>query len=231
MTLFERIKKIFNKKTKDVSPSAYFNEVKDKKNIVTDKSLDEYYNNCLKLITKYESTGQKKALEKLIHLTSCVEKERVVIKSGVDTFVYRDDVFEYIEDVANNVVKIIEMENYSRDIPDDVIEKYNQTKALFDKFYILFTDYNGKEERRVVAEEREKDPILFGVFVKEINGNNYLNDRMYVIGDWEDEYCDLTLEKMVSEYKDAKGKDIDNAVQIPIDLENLIAKLAGENNG
>lgn len=230
MTLIERIKKIFNKKTKEVSPSVYFNEIKDKKNIVTDKSLDEYYNNCLKLITKYESTGQKKALEKLIHLTSCVEKERVVIKSGVNTFVYRDDVFEYIEDVANDVVKIIEMENYSRDIPDDVIEKYNQTKTLFDKFYVLFTDYTGNSERKAQAEKREKDPILFGVFVEKINGNNYLNDRMYVIGDWEDEYCDLTLEKMVNEYKDTKGKNIENEVKIPVDLESLITKITSKEN-
>ncbi|WP_239740325.1 hypothetical protein [Mammaliicoccus sp. P-M59] len=231
MKLIEKVKKLFNKNNKEMSPSAYFNEVKNKKNVVTDTSLDEYYNNCLRLITKYESTGQKKALEKLIHLTSCVEKERIVIKSGVDTFVYRDDVFEYIEDVANDVVKIIEMENYSRDIPDDVIEKYNQTKGLFDKFYVLFTDYTGNSERKVQAEKREKDPILFGVFVEKINGNNYLNDRMYVIGDWEDEYCDLTLEKMVNEYKDSKGKDIGNEIKIPDDLEGLINKIASKENG
>ncbi|WP_323709430.1 hypothetical protein [Mammaliicoccus sciuri] len=231
MKIIEKVKKIFNKNNKEMSPSAYFNEVKNKKNVVTDTSLDEYYNNCLRLITKYESTGQKKALEKLIHLTSCVEKERIVIKSGVDTFVYRDDVFEYIEDVANDVVKIIEMENYSRDIPDDVIEKYNQTKGLFDKFYVLFTDYTGNSERKVQAEKREKDPILFGVFVEKIHGNNYLNDRMYVIGDWEDEYCDLTLEKMVSEYKDSKGKDIGNEIKIPDDLEGLINKIASKENG
>lgn len=231
MKIIEKIKRIFNKNNKEMSPSAYFNEVKNKKNVVTDTSLDEYYNNCLRLITKYESTGQQKALEKLIHLTSCVEKERIVIKSGVDTFVYRDDVFEYIEDVANDVVKIIEMENYSRDIPDDVIEKYNQTKGLFDKFYVLFTDYTGNSERKVQAEKREKDPILFGVFVEKINGNNYLNDRMYVIGDWEDEYCDLTLEKMVNEYKDSKGKDIGNEIKIPDDLESLINKIASKENG
>ncbi|UXU70177.1 hypothetical protein [Mammaliicoccus sciuri] len=231
MKIIEKFKKIFNKNDKEMSPSAYFNEVKNKKNVVTDTSLDEYYNNCLRLITKYENTGQKKALEKLIHLTSCVEKERIVIKSGVDTFVYRDDVFEYIEDVANDVVKIIEMENYSRDIPDDVIEKYNQTKGLFDKFYVLFTDYTGNSERKVQAEKREKDPILFGVFVEKINGNNYLNDRMYVIGDWEDEYCDLTLEKMVNEYKDSKGKDIGNEIKIPDDLESLINKIASKENG
>lgn len=231
MKIIEKVKKVFNKNNKEMSPSAYFNEVKNKKNVVTDTSLDEYYNNCLRLITKYESTGQKKALEKLIHLTSCVEKERIVIKSGVDTFVYRDDVFEYIEDVANDVVKIIEMENYSRDIPDDVIEKYNQTKGLFDKFYVLFTDYTGNSERKVQAEKREKDPILFGVFVEKINGNKYLNDRMYVIGDWEDEYCDLTLEKMVNEYKDNKGKDIGNEIKIPDDLEGLINKIASKENG
>lgn len=220
------IKKFFKKDEKmNISPSQYFEEIKGKKNTVTDESLSEYYDNCLVLISKYESTGQTKALEKLLHLTSCVERERIVVQSGVDTFVYRDDVFEYIEDVSKNVIKVIEMENYSRDIPDDVLKNYFKVQTLFDKFYVVYTDYTGNEERKTNAEKRDKDPILFGVFTKTINGTSYLNDRMYVIGDWEDEYCDLTLEKMVTEYEEDKGTNIEQKVKTPVEVEALIEKL------
>lgn len=209
---------------KDLNPSKYFDVVKNKKHEVTDETLNEYYGNCLKLITKYEKSGQNKALQKLLHLTSCVEKEREVIHTGIDMFVYRDDVFEYIEDVAKKVIKVIEMKNYTRDIPREVLEKYHKVESLFDEFYVVYTDYSGNIERKTKAEKRDKDPILFGVFKKKINGTHYLNDRMYVIGDWEDEYCDLTLEKMVSEYKEVKGKDIDQKIKTPTEIGILIEK-------
>ena len=38
-------------------------------------------------------------------------------------------------------------------------------------------------------------------------------DRFYFIGDWEDEYCDLTLTKMVQEMS-KKGIEITNKVAI-----------------
>ncbi|MDK1672845.1 hypothetical protein QOK74_08165 [Staphylococcus saprophyticus] len=216
---------LFKAKKKRISPSKYFDEIKNKKHEVTDKTLNEYYDNCLKLITKYENSGQRKALEKLLHLTSCVEKEREVIHMGIETFVYRDDVFEYIEDVAKNVIKVIELKNYSRDIPDDVLEKYHTVKHLFDEFYVVYTDYTGNTERKIKAEKRDKDPILFGVFKKKIGKTNYLNDRMYVIGDWEDEYCDLTLEKMVTEYKESKNKNIEQNIKTPNEVESLIGRI------
>lgn len=42
--------------------------------------------------------------------------------------------------------------------------------------------------------EKAKDPILFGV----IQGSR----KLYFIGDWIDDYCDLTLEKMMKTIKD-----------------------------
>jgi len=38
--------------------------------------------------------------------------------------------------------------------------------------------------------EKAKDPILFGVMKNSRN--------LYFIADWEDEYCDLTLSKMLN---------------------------------
>ena len=54
--------------------------------------------------------------------------------------------------------------------------------------------------------KKEKDPILFGIFGKwNENGECILaSNRMYVIGDWTDEYCDLTLGRMLTEFAEGK---------------------------
>ena len=107
------------------------------------------------------------------------------------------------------------------EIPDDLVETITKTKDLFDEFYVVFTDYTGKEERKVEKERRDKDPILFGVFKNSVN----VSDRFYFLGDWVDEYCDLTLDKMVEEYKAKKGKDIVVTTEIPATSEELLERL------
>ena len=119
---------------------------------------------------------------------------------GIDTFVYKDKIEDYIENVADKSVKIIELSRYMREVPDDLVETVEKTKDLFDEFYVVFTDYTGAEERKVQKEKRYKDPILFGAFKNQRN----VADRFYFLGDWVDEYCDLTLDKMIEQYKNKK---------------------------
>jgi hypothetical protein len=56
-------------------------------------------------------------------------------------------------------------------------------------------------EKQKVEEEKKKDPILFGVIQN--------SRKLYFIGDWTDEFCDLTLDKMMEIISD-KGLDINN---------------------
>lgn len=51
----------------------------------------------------------------------------------------------------------------------------------------------GKEERKIAAEKKDKDPILFGTF--QDRKQKVCVDRFYYLGDWVDEYCDLTLDQ------------------------------------
>lgn len=175
----------------------------------------------MSLLNKYEATGQTEGMKKLIFLIETVEKEREIVKLGIDTFVYFEDIEDYIDNVAKNVVKIIELERYERDIPDEVVEVIKQTKNLFSKFYVVFTDYTGKVEKQV---QKERDPILFGTF--QDAKSKTLLERFYFIADWEDEYCDLTLGRMVAEVKDAKSKDITRKINTPEDVAELKQQLA-----
>jgi len=212
---------LFNpeEKAEEINPQAYFNAVKERRKDVTDSDLDRFYENCLTLINKYKTTGQKAALRKLLFQIDCIAKERELVKADITTFVYEDDITDYIENVAQKTVKIIDIENYQRDIPEEIADVIGRVGHLFDKLYIVFTDYTGKEERRVAKERKDKDPILFGVFRDE--KNHHVVERFWYLGDWIDEYCDLTLDKMVSEMKSKSDKDIVRAVYTPTDLQQL----------
>lgn len=214
-----------------LSPQEYFDIVKERKHHITDKELQDIYDNCLELLNKYKITGQKIGMEKLIFHLDCIEKERDIVAMGIDTFVYRDDIEFYIDKVASDVVKIIDLESYEREIPDEIVDIIAKVKDKFDQLYIVFTDYTGKIERQVEAERRRKDPILFGTFQN--SKTRSVIDRFYYLGDWIDEYCDLTLDKMVNETKDIKGRSIIRNIKTPEDIKELKKQLNSltPNNG
>lgn len=210
---------------KELNPTEYFDYLKEKKQTITDKDLTNFYNGCITLAEKYIVTGQKKLITKLDFLVECVSKEREIVKLGIDQFVYRDDIEEYIDNITKDTVKIIELENYPREIPDEIVDVISNTRDIFDKMYVLFTDYTGKIERQVEKERRAKDPIIFGTFQKPIpspRNNEYLiNDRFYFLGDWEDEYCDLTMDKFLSE----AGKDKLKTIATPSNPDKIREEL------
>lgn len=202
-----------------LTPQQYFEQVKERKHNITDEELVKVYDNCLELLNKYKITGQKKGMRKLMFHLECIEKEREIVKMGINTFIYRDDIEEYIDTVAKDTVKIIELENYEREIPDEIVEVIAATKDKFDQLYVVFTDYTGKVERQIEKERRDKDPILFGTFQNQ--SNRTVIDRFYYLGDWEDEYCDLTLDKMVNETEKAGKRNIVKTISTPSDIEEL----------
>lgn len=188
----------------ELSPTDYFVRVKGKRKNITEQELVDIYANCIELMEKCFVTGQKEAIKKLYFHMEAIEKEMEVVRAGIDQYVLKDDVEEFVDKVSSKVVKIIELESYERAIPDDIIEKMKEVKPYFNQFFIVFTDYTGEMEKKVEKKRRDKDPILFGTFHNEDYSS--VLERFYYIGDWEDEYCDLTLDKMVNEFKSEKGR-------------------------
>lgn len=203
----------------ELTPQQYFDAVKERKNHITDEELQKVYENCLELLNKYRITGQTKGIRKILFHLECIEKEREIVKMGINTFIYRDDIEEYIDNIAKDTVKIIELENYEREIPDEIVEVIATTKDKFDQLYVVFTDYSGKVERQIEKERRDRDPILFGTFQNKTNRT--VIDRFYYLGDWEDEYCDLTLDKMVNETEKVGKRQITRTISTPEDIEEL----------
>ena len=208
----------------ELNPQQYFEQIKGKKNTITSETLSRIYDNCLELANKYRITGQIRGLRKIIFCMESIEKEQKLVDMGITTFVYRDDIDFYIDTVTNKKgrntrpIKIIELERYEREIPDEIVDVIAATKDLFDQMYIVYTDYTDKEERRIQAEKRSKDPILFGTF--QDREKRVCIDRFYYLGDWVDEFCDLTLDKMINETNRA-GRNIVRTISTPKDIEEL----------
>jgi hypothetical protein len=206
---------------KTITPSQYFDYLKGAKNVITTEALKKSYDAFIKLAEKYQKLGQVESLKKLCFLADVLVKEEKLIEMGINTYVYKDTIEDYIENVADKTVKIVELSRYMREIPDELVETIEKTKNIFDELYVVFTDYTGKEERKVEKERRDKDPILFGVFKNRTN----VADRFYFLGDWVDEFCDLTLDKLVEQYKDKKGVSPVVTTSIPKTSEELVSVL------
>lgn len=200
-----------------MTPFEYFQYIKERINQMDDDSLTKMYNSSLKLMEKYKTFGQEKAEKKLAFHMKTILHEYDLLQLGINRFVYKSDIENYIDNISNKPVKIIEMKNYPREIPDEMIDIVNQTKDIFDEFYVLFTDYTGETFKEV---EKERDPILFGGFCSK--DRSLIADRFYYLGDWIDEYCDLTLDKLIAE----TSKDIVKEVEIPKYHEDLVAQLS-----
>ena len=207
-----------------LTPQEYFDAMKDKKNSVTSEDLKKIYENCLELANKYKITGQIRGLRKILFCMESIEKEQQLVNMGITTFIYKDDIDFYIDTVANTrnrserPIKIIELERYEREIPDEIVDVIDKTKELFDQMYVVYTDYTGKEERKIEAEKKQKDPILFGTFQN--SEKKVCIDRFYYLGDWVDEFCDLTLDKMINE-TEKLGRNIVRTITTPKDVEEL----------
>jgi hypothetical protein len=155
-------------------------------------------------------------MKKVIFLAECVTREKEILNLGITQYIHKNIITDYIDDIADDSVSIIELEKYERVIPDDIIEKIVACKKYFDKMYVLFTDYSDDHKRKIES-ERNNDPILFGA----MKNGNVFHDRMYIIGDWVDEYCHLIMEKFLADFH-AKGKKVElKDIYTPERLEEL----------
>lgn len=198
-----------NEKVGELDPTDYFSYIKSKKHEMTDEFLSKFETVISNELDKAMTIGQTNLIRRLAFTVAAAIKERELLKNGINTYVLQEDILEYIKSVSDKAVKIIEMEFYPRSIPDEIVHRVKelQDAKVFDRYYIVFTDYTGEASKEVEANRRRKDPILFGTFEHKVDDIWDIHDRFYFIGDWEDEYCDLTLTKMV-EAMSKKGKEI-----------------------
>lgn len=152
--------------------------------------------------------GQTALQEELIRGLITNRYESVLYAEGCYYAVTEELVAKFASQCEKGL-KLSYLKNFSRPIPQDVIDKITKMNELevFDNYVILYYDPDGKIYKETAHEEaKRRDPIIFGV----IAGSK----KLYYIADWIDEYCDLTLDAFV----DALGIEKDD---IHFDAEEI----------
>lgn len=211
----------------DITPSVYFDYVKGLKEKLNKVEYNIIIDSTLKMIQKCKITKQTTMAKELTHQLELAIKELEAANKGFDIFISRKAIEKYINEVEGKAIKIIELSEYTREIPDQVMDKIAEASEVFDQLYIVFTDYTKKESKRVAKERRDKDPIVFGAFLDKESTESksskdiYVEDRLFFVCDWVDEKCDLTLEQIV---RDTTGKDneiLTYKVSNPTDMDEV----------
>lgn len=157
------------------------------------------YVNCIGMA---EKSGQLALKEKLFSELINHKYESILYANGFSALITEKLLVDFCQK-APKALSLDYISNYQRNIPFEVINKKLKIDELeiFDNYVILHYDPNGTSYAKTNEEkkkevERAKDPILFGV----LSGS----DKLYYIDSWEDEYCDLTFDKMT----EILGKEI-----------------------
>ena len=144
--------------------------------------------------------GQTALQEELIRGLITNRYESVLYAEGCYYAVTEEQVAKFASQCEKGL-KLSYLKNFSRPIPQEVIDKVAKMNELevFDNYVILYYDPEGKVYKETAYEEaKRRDPIIFGV----IAGSK----KLYYVADWIDEYCDLTLDAFV----DALGIEKDD---------------------
>lgn len=225
---------MMDEKIENMTTEEIFKELKSSIKNFDINDLNAYQQNLIIALNNAIQTEQKVLLEQCMFFHDCLKKEIELIDLGFNKYIYKEDL-EYIIDVLSKKndknIFFIELEDFPRLIPKEVVEKIKKLKKkkIFDKYYVLYTDYTKKAKE--IAKNgnkkvtKEKDPIIFGAFTKESQINHYMGERIYYIADWIDEYCDLTLEKLLNVVPDKVHSLYSDSKEININIINEIKDL------
>lgn len=142
-----------------------------------------------------KDAGQLALLEQLEGGLNAHRMEAQLVAIGLTKYVTEDDVVRFYRQ-SKRGLRLDWVRNFTRVIPEEIVALKRRADELgaFDNYAVMHYD----PESKAFAETQEekaarRDPIIFGL----------MKDRrvLYVVGDWVDEVCDLTLDQ----FADAVG--------------------------
>jgi len=144
--------------------------------------------------------------------------EAQLVVYGLNKYLSEEQVVEfYAKAKKDRNLKLTWIKNFVKPIPSKILDLKSQLDEtfVFDNYCILHYDPNNdatnltNQEKKEEEERRAKDPILFGVIAK--------SRRLYYIGDWIDEYCNLTLDVVMETVGDRVSEINNETVKTFID--------------
>ncbi len=176
----------------------FFKQLKKSFEFLENKDVNDIIEFYSKHIKQAKDLRQTALLENLINKIDIIKLESILFNDGHFTkYVSEEDIIKFNGKFGVKNLYLTRVKNFNRVIPNRIFELKQKADELlvFDNYVILHTDATGDvinetEAERKARIRREKDPILFGL----IKGST----KLYYIGDWVDEYCDLTLDKLLN---------------------------------
>ncbi len=190
------------KKAQGLHPELYFKYIKKKFGLLEGMKMERRLKNLQKAFDKAVEAGQDMLAEKVMADVVREAKESAIYAKGFKLFIEKEDIDRFKHKIRNGHISDTQLAKYTRVIPQKVLDKKKKSEGLFDGYVVYHYYEEAVEEKlakkqKMSSEEKSamRDPVLFG-WIKESN-------RLYFVGDWEDEYCDLTFDEIV----DVIGKD------------------------
>ena len=210
----------------ELEPEEYFKDVKTKLQVADAEKFKEQLAVISSQIVASKDLGQKAFLHRLVFTHNTILKEQQLLAAGFDTYITRTDAMKFIQNVKpRNSVKIIELSRYPRALPEhaQISTKKALDLGIVDEFVVIFTDltdndYKTPEEKEFV--QRNRDPIIFGMFKHDQTGLKH--DRMYYIDSWQDDFCDLDFPTMVTKMAELGIKNPDKKISTDFEYLNTI---------
>jgi len=179
----------------------FFKLVDSKLKPLEQEKLAEQLTKLQELVGSTKELGQQALYERFCEMIAVTVRELEVLAVGCDRYVELSTVEKFRkvrQEQGKPVVYFEPWDKFPRVPPAEVADKIKRVRdlALFDEYWVLYLDYTREKKALQTNKERikNKDPILFGKFA-------YQPDRLYVIVDWIDDFCDLTLAQFVEEVK------------------------------
>lgn len=152
----------------------------------------KHYKQLLKCASE---SGQTALEEKLIKEIEIIGAESKLYSINLKSVITEEQLVKFTKECKKGL-RLDWIKNFTRLIPDKVLEakKKCDEHKIFDNYVVLHYDPKNQntdktEKEKVAERERRKDPILFGVL------NNCR--KLYFVGDWIDEHCDLQFKDLV----------------------------------
>lgn len=204
-SLWERIRRwlrgLFGPRS--MTPREFFQSIKSSWDelAVEHEAADRYE----KQITEAHRRGQVALREILEDNLGVARAEARLISAGERRYLEEADLIRLVKK-SERGIRLDRLRNFTRIIPDRVITRKDafDVMEIFDAYAVLHYDPDGKGYAKTQAEvARRRDPILFGL----VRGSR----RLYFVGDWVDEHCDLTLRQVV----EILGEDAVGELDLP----------------
>jgi hypothetical protein len=156
------------------------------------------------LIDRATVAGQVSLVEQLELEREIRKFESALFAKGMKRFISEAQLLKFVRGCERGLC-LDWVRHFTRVIPREVVDaKVKCDEAgLFDNYCVLHFDPDEKattQADRDAAAAKRRDPILFGV----MRGSR----KLYFVGDWKDELCDLTLQQVVDKLGDKEQTEI-----------------------